>query len=63
MKRILDLPDQRSFEDIVEELIDMGVLGEEIQEDTYRRWPVLKPERLPQGFGADYEMYGEIRSD
>lgn len=56
------MTDDRSFEDIVEELIDLGVLAEPVQEDEYTRWPVLKPELLPQGFGADYELYGEIRS-
>jgi hypothetical protein len=57
------LGDKRSWNDIVEELIDLGILAEGIQEDTYTRYPVLKPELLPQGFGADYEQFGEIRND
>lgn len=55
--------DNRSFDDVIEELIDLGVLGKPIQEDDHHRWPVLKPELLPKGFRSDYEEYGEIRSD
>jgi hypothetical protein len=54
--------DERDLMDIIEELIDLGVLGEELPKGwDYRHWPVLQSDRLPHFLKADYEEYGEIR--
>lgn len=46
----------------IAELVASGVLGEEqCPQPTFWRWPVIKPELLPERFKENFNCYGEIR--
>jgi hypothetical protein len=57
---LVDLRDP--FLEEVDLLIEAGVLGaEQCPEQHYWRWPVLKPDELPEWLETNYLSNGEIR--
>ncbi len=59
-------PEERVWNNRIEELIDLGVLGEKLPpenpDDDFSRWPILQPEKLPHWLQNDYKEHGEVRN-